>query len=360
MSDDPQLERLRDGSAWDAFCDHLKAAGRSVMERAPDDALDQAEGMRYVGRIASHALRSFIEERDPAAPVIAGLPKLGGDNPDYVYTAASLSGAHSYRLRGRLGEASYLGIGSYAGEVGTEDGLRCSGYRTGDEIEIGADGRFELTIACQEQPGNWLPMEADTTQLMIRELMLDRRNQRAATFEIERLDGDEAAQPLSPLRYAAQLAAAGAYVEGAIGQFLTWTEAFAAAPNTIPRIPDHLQVAAQGDAQTHYYGGYYALEPGKVLVIELVPPECEYWNLQLCNHWLESLDFTRHTVSVNHDSAVADGEGCVRIVVAREDPGVPNWLDAAGHDRGCIILRQVGTPSPCDPVCRLVPLDAIA
>ena len=359
MAEDPRLEALRDGSAWDEFCEHLKRAGRSVIERAPDAPLDQAEGLRYVGRIAKHALQSFVEERDPAAPVITGLPKLGGDNPDYVYTSASISGDHVYRLRGQLGDASYLGIGSYAGEVGTEEGLRCSGYRAGDELRIEEDGRVEVVIACQEQPGNWLPMAPDTTQLMIRELMLDRRHQRSAHFEIERIDGEAPPEPLSPLRYADQLAGAGAYVEGAISQFLTWTEAFSASPNTLPRIPDHLQVAAQGDPSTHYYGGYYALEPGSALVIELTPPPCEYWNLQLCNHWLESLDYTRHTVSVNHDSAVLRDDGSVQVVIAREDPGVPNWLDTAGHDRGCIILRQVGTQHPCDPLCRPVPLDAI-
>ncbi len=50
------------------------------------------------------------------------------------------------------------------------------------------------------------------------------------------------------------------------------------------------------------------------MIAELVPPACEYWNLQLCNHWLESLDYWQHTVSVNHASAVkgADGEGARR------------------------------------------------
>jgi hypothetical protein len=356
MNDEARLAALQDGSAWDDFCEHLKSAGRSVIDRAPEDVFDRAEGLRYVGRIARHALQNFMEERDAQAPVIGGLPKLGGDNPDYVYTSAALSGEHVYRLRGQMGESSYLGIGSYAGEVGTEEGLSCSGYLDGSALSVEADGSYEVRIACEKQEGNWLPMEAKTSQLMIRELMLDRRNQRSGSFEIERVGGDDAGRPLEPLRYAGQLAGAGAYVEGAIAQFLDWTEAFAAKPNTVPRIPEHLQVAAQGDPNTHYYGGYYEVSPGEALLIEIVPPECEYWNLQLCNHWLESLDYTRHTVSVNHHTAVADDRGVVRIVVTHRDPGLPNWLDTAGHERGCIILRQVGTPKPYDPVCRVVPL----
>jgi hypothetical protein len=334
----------------------LKRTGHSVIDRAPDDDFDRAEGLRYVGRIARHALQNFMEERDAEAPVIAALPKLGGDNPDYVYTSAALSGEYTYRLRGHLGESSYLGIGSYAGEVGTDEGLTCSGYLEGHGLTVDSDGRYEVLISCEKQEGNWLPMESATTQLMIRELMLDRRNQQSGTFAIERVGADDGGRPLDPLRYTGQLAGAGAYVEGAIAQFLAWTDAFAANPNTVPRIPDALQVAAQGDPNTHYYGGYFEVAPEEALVIEIVPPECEYWNLQLCNHWLESLDFTSYGVSVNHHSAVADPKGVVRIVVSHRDPGQPNWLDTAGHERGCIILRQVGTPKPYDPVCRVVPL----
>ena len=121
-----------------------------------------------------------------------------------------------------------------------------------------------------------------------------------------------------------------------------------------------LASGARGDPNTHYYGGYYAIGADEAMVAELVPPACEYWNLQLCNHWLESLDFRKHTVSVNHASAVKGSDGSVRVVIADRDPGVPNWLDSAGHRRGCIILRQVGTPKPYDPRCRVVKLRDLA
>ena len=37
MSDDARLAALQDGSAWDDFCEHLKRAGRNVIDRAPED-----------------------------------------------------------------------------------------------------------------------------------------------------------------------------------------------------------------------------------------------------------------------------------------------------------------------------------
>ncbi len=93
--------------AWAEYCRRTQNAAKLVMAAAPDDPFDRAEGLRYVGRIAQHGLQSFIEESDPATPIVThSLPKLGGDNPDYVYSVAALSGAYEYRLRGRLGDSS--------------------------------------------------------------------------------------------------------------------------------------------------------------------------------------------------------------------------------------------------------------
>lgn len=355
MSGSADAERTPDARAWDEFCEHLKRAGRLVMNASPDDDFDRAEGLRYVGRIARHGLESFLERSDPGSPGIGSLPKLGGDNPDYVYSSAPLSPAHEYRLRGNVGDARYVGIGTYAGEVGTDEGLTLSGYLATGELATGADGSFEIAVSIEERPGNWLPMKEDTSQLMTRQTLLDRRNERLATFVIERVGGSSVAAPLDPLRFVTQLDRTGAYVEGAIAQFLEWTRSFASRPNDIQRIPPELQAGAQGDPSTHYYGGYYELGAGEALVVDLEPPDCEYWNIQLCNHWLESLDYGHHTVHVNDHTAVADEGGRVRVVVAEEDPGVANWLDTVGHRRGCMILRQVGTREPCEPSCRVVP-----
>ena len=95
-------------------------------------------------------------------------------------------------------------------------------------------------------------------------------------------------------------------------------------------------------------------------MIELVPPDCDYWNLQIGNHWLESFDYMHHDTHVNHESAVAGPDGTVRIVVAHRDPGVPNWLDTAGHTRGALALRWVGASEIPEPATRVVPVDSLA
>ena len=97
----------------------------------------------------------------------------------------------------------------------------------------------------------------------------------------------------------------------------------------------------------------------EAFVIDLDPPECDYWNLQLGNHWLESFDSMSYQTHVNHETAVADADGHVRIVVAHRDPGVPNWLYTCGHQRGGLALRWVGAAEIPEPRTQVVPLSSL-
>ena len=84
-----------------------------------------------------------------------------------------------------------------------------------------------------------------------------------------------------------------------------------------------------------------------------------YWSLHLCNFWLESLDYANHQSSLNGHQAVLDGDGVFRAVVAHRDPGVPNWLDTAGHCEGTMIYRwnlADAAPVPATRVVRLADL----
>ena len=48
MTDDTVHNRLASGQAWHDFCDNLKAAGDQILENAPDDDFDRAEGYRHL------------------------------------------------------------------------------------------------------------------------------------------------------------------------------------------------------------------------------------------------------------------------------------------------------------------------
>jgi hypothetical protein len=92
------------------------------------------------------------------------------------------------------------------------------------------------------------------------------------------------------------------------------------------------------------------------MIIETDVPDARYWAFQLCGLWFEGRDYANRQTSINNQQAVLDADGRFRCVLAHEDPGVPNWLDAAGHTEGLLQYRWIWTRTNPRPSCRIVPL----
>jgi hypothetical protein len=364
MSDDARA-RVLDGRTWSDFCRALERAGDAVLrEGSPDDPFDRAEGFRYLSRLTRLALESFVEFADPAAPVLHRPAhetiKLGADNPDNFYQKATISGEHAYRIHGTRGTVHYLGFGTYVGRYGSGGRMGQSGYVEAADLDIAPDGRFEILVS-RERPasGNWLPMEPDTSSLIVRQTFQDRAVERIADLRIERIGAPGPPDPLTPERLDEGLASAASYVAGTANLFCEWAEGFRRAVNTLPPFDPAVARAAHGDPHIRYFHGYFELGSEEALLVELTPPACDYWNLQLGNHWMESLDYRYHRIDVNHHTAAREPDGSVRLVVAHRDPGHPNWLDTAGHARGTMCLRYVRARSAPVPRTRVVPFASL-
>jgi hypothetical protein len=99
---------------------------------------------------------------------------------------------------------------------------------------------------------------------------------------------------------------------------------------------------AGGDPEIFYLHGYWRCEPGQAWVIETARPGRPYWNFQLDNWWMESMDWDKR-ITVNKHTARLEDDGRLVLVVAAEDPGCGNWIDTTGHSTGTALLRWVGT-----------------
>ena len=113
---------------------------------------------------------------------------------------------------------------------------------------------------------------------------------------------------------------------------------------------------AGGDPAIFYVHGYWQLAPGEALLIDTPLPECEFWNMQINNWWMESLDYRYVPACINNGTVVPNADGTATLVVAHADPGRPNRRTTHGHNDGFLLLRWIRAAETPIPTIRKVVL----
>ncbi len=351
--------RILEGKTWEDFCDRLREAGKVVMN-GPEDAFDRAEGFRYLSRITRAALQTFVEHADPLAPVLQRVvhetAKMGADNPDNFYFNAAIDGAHRYRVFGKRNSVHYLSFSTMIGHYGKGAAMPPSGSLDASRMTFADDGSFEIVLSVEEPEGapNWLPMKPETGTLIVRQTRLDPSREVLAEIHIEPVGGVTAPTPVTPKLIDEGLTQSGNLVYFAAAMFASWANGFEQHVNELPEFDRDRAKMAGGDPNIVYYHSYWKLAPDEALVIDATPPPCDHWNFQLNNHWMESLDYRYFRIHVNSKTASYRPDGSVRIVVAHDDPGVPNWIQTVGHQRGTMCFRWVRAETHPRPATRVV------
>jgi hypothetical protein len=349
MSQDEKIQRVIDGRAWTEFCRALEAAGQTILrEGTPATPLDRAEGLRYLTRLLRAGLDANLEHGDPRFPHFHQLSnetvKIGNDNPDNIYWNCKISGQYEYKLTGLRGSVPYVSLCTKGGGYEKDGTMTPHGQLDGRDMKINADGSFEIAVSCEPRPGNWLPMKPETNQLMIRITFGDRSQETPATFAIERV-GASGVPQLDPAALEDTLQRTVGFVRGTANLFVDWmTGRYATHVNQLPSDDQKTCQAVGGDAQIHYLQSRWQLAEDEALWIRPTRiPECAFWNFQLSNFWMESLDYRYARIHTNKVVAHYEPDGSVRIVVAHRDPGprFKNWLTTCGHTSGGMLFRWV-------------------
>ncbi len=359
---DLHADRVVSGKSWEEFCDNLKAAGASLMyPGAPRDAFNQAEGLRYLSRLTRGGLEAFVEYSDPAFPVLRRMAhetvKLGADNPDNYYFNAQINGRYTYRLRGMRNTVHYIGFFTQNGNYGTTGGMAPCGSLEHHDLKLENDGGFEITLSKTPAGKNWLKIEDETSMVMVRQTFLNRFTETAAEVTIENLDGRSAPRAITPAMIDEGLQTASMFVAGASMMFAKWANGFQKHTNKLPLFSPEKSNAAGGDASIIYYHSHWKLAGDESLVIDVKPPDCDSWNFQLNNYWMESLDYRYFTICINKASAKYNKDGSVRVVVAHKDTGQPNWINTCGHAEGTMLWRWYRLrdgEKAVEPACKVV------
>ena len=344
--------------AWSYLVDRLRGAAEVVeSDPASQNRVDLAAGMRHLLVLLAAGIDEVLRfDPDPILCVqptsTDDLVTWGMECPDCIYTRAVLRGGESYRLFGNRGTARYVGLQTMNGIVATANELV-------DELEVDADGSFEVVLSAEERAGNWMRIDGDHPTLTVRHFFYDWDTEVASSLRIERLGDAVAADGGSVDREVAvsrQLVALGDFVHDNLAFFLKFG---AAAPlnGFLPPI-DRTDMGAA--AENRPVIGRWELRPDEALIVEVEPPEGIYWSFSIGNPWWETIHYGRHQSSLNAHQVAVDSDGLVRVVLCEGDPGVANWLDTAGHSNGPIILRCVRTKTAPTPTTRIVPFEQVA
>ncbi|MCV7079106.1 DUF1214 domain-containing protein [Mycobacterium szulgai] len=343
--------------AWSYLLSQLRESARIVKSHAAKwNRADLAAGMRHLLVLLSAGIDEVL--RFDPDPVLAVCPTStddiltwGMECPDCIYTRAVLRGGESYRLFGNRGTARYVGLQ-------TMNGITATANELVDELEVDADGNFEVALSIEERTGNWMRIEGAHPTLTVRHFFYDWDTEVTSSLRIERLDDPVKTQGgmADPgVILSRQVVALGDFVRDNLAFFLQ----FGAAPPPNGFLPPIDRTDIGAAAENRPVIGRWELRPDEALIVEVEPPEGIYWSFSIGNAWWETIHYGRHQSSLNAHQAVLDSDGLVRVVLCADDPGVANWLDTAGHSNGPIIFRCVRTKTAPIPAARVVRVNDI-
>jgi len=307
------------------------AEAEKLVAAAPhiETEADLLEGLQYLaGCVSACTHLAFDYDRDhPFLQSGTGpFTKMGLDNPDTLYFGTRMHADRDYVVTGKRGTTTDLSFQLLGGDY-TDSEVPDSETAFDDrELDIAPDGSFE-----------WRVRPAAPAQLVIREVYGDWSQQRGA-LAIARLDtAGTAPPPLTRETIEKRFATAGKQLVSRVKTWLQFPQWF------YFNIPVNTMVAPRltpGGLATQYSSaGHFDLTPDQALVITLPVTDAPYLGFQLGSLWYISLDYINHQTSLNGTQAQADPDGKIRIVVGDQNPGVTNWVETLGHQKGFLQFR---------------------
>lgn len=359
--------------SWIAFCERLKQAGEHLLrDDFPIDDIDLAEGLRYLVHLVYASIQRNLDGADPAKPLLYLLCderiKSGGDNPDNRYYVAAVSQAYDYILTGDFGGCSYYSIVAMdradmtRGLSAEQRANRAAATRLdSDTLVKESDGSVRVRISpVKAGAANHLPIDERSNLIIVR-CTMEKPPDRPIAVSLQRIDDRGPGPAVSFEEMCGSLRSVADHVLQTSAFFGDWTAKFQSHVNRLPLGDQAYIHSTGGDPNILYYLSAWAVADGEALVIHLPDiPRCTAWNFQLCNVWMESLDYTQARIHLNGTSACRDRDGGVTIIVSGSDPGHPNWLDTTGHTAGTMCMRFTGAARPAEAHTSLVKNTAVA
>lgn len=337
--------------AWQSVHEAIEFAWRCIhQDPDPLNERELIDGDRYLQHIVATSAQYSLMAMSPDAPTfvppLATSRWLGASGPDIDYDVANVQPGTRYRISGTRGGSSYVGICVYANDP--SGAARAMVANVDVDTLADSRGHFEYSF---EHPA--------ATRVIIRQYFHNRTAQERGAWAIERLEPTPTTAAALPSR---------AEVDGRVTMLAhsvrwnaqlnrLWGADLRATPNRLVLQTADDIVAAVPNPDVTYAFGWWRLQPDERLEIDVAPPDetskCRYWGLQVCDRWFQS--HPDRMMNINDRSVVADSDGSIRLIIAAEDPGHPNWLRTHGHSIGTMFFRWLHHTPDALPICRVVP-----
>jgi hypothetical protein len=292
--------------------------------------------------------------------------KLLGDNPDAVYFFAPIRPDGHYVIRGNTAGAVYT---SFTVERAERDGGRpiaLAATLNDTEFDVAADGSYEIHVGGPKRDRNWLALTPDSRTITTRHYY-EWEKPAAADQDLHiPLTISPVARPPAPALVteedmAARLQTVATYFdsglsmsgptdrarsEAALARFLSQV------PNqfTDPNVESANRNIGYAAADNRYLQAQYQLGPDEALEMRGRWPECRFANVMLFNRYFATYDYVSRPTWQNRKRTTLEKDGSFRMIVAHEDPGLPNWMDTQGRPRGTIFWRFQLAPGHIEPI----------
>ena len=348
--------------AFGELLDTLRAAEHKVASHEALDEQSRLEGYPWLMSVLKTGVDAYLWA-DTVKPhfvdIVGRFQKWGGDNADAFYQYAPIDPARTYKVTCTAGDAVYLSLTVYGGPNDGRYSTRIVGSANDRGMASAYEGAYEIWLSPQPHEGNWIALESDAVCAVTRDYLVDPVSGKRAVWQIEAVgDVPDRAPRASEQDMSRRLRALINWVreQTAMAPIIPPIE-----PNTIAApypVPTTTFGWAAGDAA--YAMGRFELRDDEALVIEGRSPECAFWNLCLWNPFLHTYNYDYERVTLNGGQVNYEPDGSWRIVVSADDPGHPNWISTAGHERGLMWFRWFfPAHTPDQPVTKVVALESL-
>lgn len=267
------------------------------------------------------------------------------DNPDNVYRYFVLDGASRYRLtcrpNGPRGSFSVLVYSYFTGE----EGKKMEGAHAGlleKDMVVADDGSIVITLDAEPANGrpNHLHIQPDARLVMIREALFDWTTQRPQQMTIERVD-DEPLQP--PPTLADMTAFAVKLLTDATVTVINFESRYSPLPTN---------AFAKTVQRSAGFGLIklcrFDIADDEALVVTAEDLGGKYRAASIDTPWLVTVEHVHRNGSLNNGQVETNADGSCTYVVAPRDPGIANWLDTGGLNRGGFAVRWENLAKPVE------------